>query len=278
MIDGITVKETIEKRKSVRTYDSRNLGLEDREKLLTYADTIENPFKIPTRIGLVDLGESSEPRKLGTYGVIKGASAFLGIVVPQKPLSLETAGYAMEKLILYATQLSLGTCWLAGTLNREAFTKALKTGKDEWMPAITPVGYPAQNPSFHEKVMRNTMKASQRKGWEELFFHGSFDKPLTRVTAGEYAEILDLLRLAPSATNAQPWRLLFKDGQIHFFAVMGKDAKEENPPAVQRVDLGIAACHFHLAALENKRSGHFEALNWNGAPEGWKYEFSWLED
>ena len=207
MIDGIEVKETIGKRKSVRTYDSRGLGVDERKKLLTYAETIENPFKIPTRIGLVDLGDSSEPRKLGTCGVIKGASAFLGIVVPQKLHALEAAGYAMEKLVLYATQLGLGTCWLAGTLNREAFTKALKTGGDEWMPAITPIGYPAQNPSFHEKVMRGSLKASQRKDWEELFFHDDFDKPLTRETAGEYAEILDLLRLAPSATNAQPWRI-----------------------------------------------------------------------
>ena len=271
------VRETIERRRSVRTYEPRALSAEDRQALTAYAAAIENPFGVPTRFGLIETAASMEPKKLGTYGVIKGAGSFFGIVVPQEKLGLEAAGYAMEKLVLFATDRGLGTCWLAGTLNREGFTRAMNTREDEWMPAITPIGYPAEKMSFHEQLMRSSMKASQRKPWEELFFRADFRSPLSRAEAGDYAEALELLRLGPSATNSQPWRVTAEEGAFHFYAVVGKEARAENPPAVQRIDGGIAACHFHLAVEERGLPGAFTVLpgRFESAPEGWRYLFSW---
>ena len=272
------VRETIERRKSVRSYEPRPLREEDREKLMAYAAALDNPFAVPVRVALVETAASDEPKKLGTYGVIKGAGQFLGIVVPREKLGLEAAGYAMEKLVLYATSLGLGTCWLAGTFNREGFTRAMQTGEDEWMPAISPVGYPAAKPSFHEQVMRSSMKASQRKPWEELFFRADCRTPLSRAEAGDYAEALELLRLGPSATNSQPWRVAKTEEGFRFYAVVGKAAAEDNPPAVQRIDGGIGACHFHLAAQERELPGGFAHIPEHryGAPEGWRYLFTWV--
>ena len=274
------VRETIEKRKSVRTYEPRPLREEDREAMTACAAAITNPFGVPTRLALIETAASAEPKKLGTYGVIKGAGSFFAIAVPQERLGLEAAGYAMEMLVLAATARGLGTCWLAGTLNREGFTRAMHTRENEWMPAITPIGYPAEKPSFHEQVMRSSMKASQRKPWSELFFREDLQTPLTEAEAGGYAEALELLRLGPSATNSQPWRVA-KDGEtFHFYAVVGKGARAENPPAVQRIDGGIAACHFDLAIREKGLSGSFAVLpgRFDRAPEGWRYLFSWQKD
>lgn len=271
------LRQTVEKRKSIRTYVPRPLRDEDREKLMAYAAAIENPFEVPVRIELIETAASEEPKKLGTYGVIKGAGQFLAIAVPKEKLGLEAAGYSLEQLVLYATSLGLGTCWLAGTLNREGFTRAMRAGEDEWMPAITPVGYPAERPSFHEQLMRSSMKASQRKPWEELFFRDDCRTPMSRGEAGDYAEALELLRLGPSATNSQPWRVAAEETAFHFYAVVGKAAPEDNPPAVQRIDGGIGACHFHLAAREMDLPGRFVTVpdRRYGAPEGWRYLFSW---
>lgn len=52
-------------------------------------------FGIPVTIHLIETESSEQPKKLGTYGVIKGAGSFLGVVVPQALLGLEAAGYAM---------------------------------------------------------------------------------------------------------------------------------------------------------------------------------------
>ena len=273
------IRETIEKRHSVRTYAPRPLSEEDKEKLLRCRDGITNPFGIPVTIHLIETESAEQPKKLGTYGVIKGAGSFLGVVVPQARLGLEAAGYAMEELVLYATHLGLGTCWLAATLNREAFTQEMQVRDDEWMPAISPVGYPAEKRSLQERMMRGTMKSSQRKPWKELFFHEDFSTPLIAERAGDYVEALELLRLAPSATNAQPWRVVMDHAAFHFYAVVGKAALAENPPAIQRVDTGIAACHFHLAVKEKDLAGHFERQEprSSGAPEGWRYLFSWAK-
>ena len=72
------IRETIEKRRSVRTYETRPLSREDRERLTSYAARIENPFGVPVRIGLIETERSEQPKKLGTYGVIKGAGTRVG--------------------------------------------------------------------------------------------------------------------------------------------------------------------------------------------------------
>jgi nitroreductase len=57
-------------------------------------------------------------------------------------------------------------------------------------------------------MMRKGVKADSRLPFEELFFDGGFDKPLTKDTAGELAQVLELVRLAPSAINKQPWAFI----------------------------------------------------------------------
>ena len=173
------IRETIEKRHSVRTYEPRPLSAEDKEKLLRYRDGITNPFGIPVTIHMIETESSEQPKKLGTYGVIKGAGSFLGVVVPQALLGLEAAGYTMEELVLYAAHLGLGTCWLAATLNREAFTKEMQVRDDEWMPAISPVGYPAEKHSLpirsqgslqiQERNHRTDLWFSQRAAWLPVY-------------------------------------------------------------------------------------------------------------
>ncbi len=280
MFSDFPVRETVKKRRSVRSYEPRPLRAEDKEKLLAYRDGIADPFGIGAKIRLIETESSGQPKKLGTYGVIRGAGSFLGVVVPQEPLGLEAAGYSMEQLILYAASLGLGSCWLAATLNRDAFTREMQVGEHEWMPAISPVGYPAEKKSLQERLIRATAGSAGRKPWKELFFHDDFLTPLIVERAGEYAEALELLRLAPSATNAQPWRIVMDHRGFHFYAVMGKDAAVDNPAAIERVDLGIAACHFHLAAQDRSLPGSFTTCGdrAHGAPDGWRCLFSWVKE
>ena len=110
MFSDFPVCETIQKRHSVRTYDTRALRGQDLERLMAYAEKLDNPFGISVKVHLLESGDGSA-KKLGTYGVIKGTKAFLGVTVPKGPLSLEAAGYSFEQLVLYATHLGIGTCW-----------------------------------------------------------------------------------------------------------------------------------------------------------------------
>ena len=62
-----------------------------------------------------------------------------------------------------------------------------------------------------------------------------------------------MLRLAPSALNKQPWRVLKEDNNIHFYLT--------NLKGLTKIDIGIALCHFHLSAIENNINGEFVSLN-----------------
>jgi nitroreductase len=50
---------------------------------------------------------------------------------------------AMQNLVLAATELGLGTCWIAA-FNEEAAKKALGIPEDVRVVAMTPLGYPDQ--------------------------------------------------------------------------------------------------------------------------------------
>ena len=51
------ITEHIRNRRSVRTYDGRELDKNDTEQLTTFAQTIENPFKIPVDFKLMNAKE-----------------------------------------------------------------------------------------------------------------------------------------------------------------------------------------------------------------------------
>ena len=256
---SIPVVETIQKRHSVRTYESKSLLSQDREALLMYMEQLNNPFGVPVHTYIIDQKLNAGGEKLGTYGVIKGASTFLGVSIPDTKLAPLAAGYEFENLLLLVTHMGLGTVWLAATFNRDSFASAMKIPKDELFLAISPVGYPAAKRSLTETMMRSTMRSSSRKEWKELFYQADFHTPLTRDMAGVYAQPLEMVRLAPSAKNAQPWRVCKTENAYHFYADY-KSGLSKAEETIKQVDLGIALSHFHQTSLELGLKGGFEQI------------------
>ena len=58
-----------------------------------------------------------------------------------------------------------------------------------------------------------------------------------------------MVRLAPSAVNKQPWRVVLKDGKAHFYEKHNGGYVASDGWDLQKIDLGIALCHF-AAAIE----------------------------
>lgn len=273
---NIPIEETIKKRVSTRTYDSKNLSKNDKEKLMNEISQLTNPFGENVRIHLIEKDTLSNGEKLGTYGVIKGANTFLGVTIDKSEFGLIAAGYQFENLVLIATDMGLATVWLAATFSRAQFEKAMDIQKDELFPAISPIGYATAKKSMTESLMRKTMKSDKRKSWDEIFFENSFKNPLSRKAANEYASPLEMIRLAPSATNAQPWRVVKKQGAYHFFETHKGNAGDDEK-MIKKVDLGIALSHFHQTALEHGLAGHFEKREDIGIdiPDHTNYIISW---
>jgi nitroreductase len=257
------ITEIIKKRISCRTYSEKPIEanvLKEFSALVNAAHT--GPFGNQPKFKLIKLMSLTpqEWKKLGTYGVIKNARIFLVGSIQDGNMAMEDYGYCMERLILQATQLGLGTCWLGGTLQRSKFAQAIGLRDGELLPTISPVGYPAQQKSITEKMMRWGIGSDNRKPWSDLFFDDNFSQPLTQAQAGKYAEALENLRLAPSASNKQPWRIL-RDAKINSFHLYLSRAFGYNsmfPVSLQNIDMGIAMCHFALTVQENNLKGKWQ--------------------
>ncbi|HSR03394.1 MAG TPA: nitroreductase family protein [Proteiniclasticum sp.] len=271
----LPVNEVIEKRKSVRTFLEKPLSDQDKKELQSYMETLENPFGVEVKFSFLETGEKK--KALGTYGVIKGTVDYIGAAVKKGPFALEALGYEMEKLILYAASKEIGTCWLGGTFKREDFKKAMDIEDGFLFPAITPVGYPKDAKSLTDNLVRFIAKGDLRKPWEELFFRDDFSQTLSEEEAKEYKDVLEMVRMGPSASNKQPWRVLRGNGSFHFYEAKSVGYSDAFPYDIQEIDLGIALCHFHLTAIEKKLSGKItvETVSELKAPENYRYCFSW---
>ena len=95
-------------------------------------------------------------------------------------------------------------------------------------------------------------------------------------------QLLEAGRWAPSASNRQPWRVLRQGQAWHFFLQRTPGYGKVSEPVsggsdLQRVDMGIAMCHFELTAKEMGLEGRWtvdpEAA---GRPEPAEYVVSWL--
>lgn len=276
-----SVIETIRRRISVRNYDERPIVPEDYMAIEEYTTNQANligPFGGKVRLELVRVSKNVSDKgiKLGTYGMIRHPKAYLiGIIGEKSPRTLLDFGYAFEQLVLFLTARGLGTCWLGGTFTRNSFERELELAEGEIIPCITPIGYPKDKQGVLQSALRYMVKADQKKGWEELFCRGSFGKPLREAEAGKFAVPVEMVRLGPSASNKQPWRLvLSEDGRtVHFYLAHTPRYSD----TMQRIDMGIAMCHFETACRSQDLKGQWTDADPGLAPadSGTEYIISW---
>ena len=236
-----SILEVIRNRRSVRRYNGEALRPEDLEKLEAFIPTIETPFDVPVDIRILRTEE---------YGlsspVITGEKLYVAGMVEAKPLADAAFGFSFEKLVLFAWSLGIGTTWIAGTMKREKFQTACGLAAGWRMPCISPLGYPAAKRSLKETMMRKGVGADSRLPAEKLFFDGSFRTPLAGQRLADLAGPLELTRWAPSAVNKQPWRLVAGENEVHFYEKKDKGYVGEETGDLQKIDVGIALCHFFL--------------------------------
>ena len=240
------IEQLVRGRRSVRTYDGRNLSAEDMDKLSAFMAGLNNPYGIPLKFKLLDAKQQTLK-----CPVVSGTDLYVSAKAKRVPHMEEAFGYSFEMLVLYAQSLGIGTVWVGGTMDRAAFERAMELEEGEIMPCMSPLGYPAKKMSIKESMMRKGIKADSRHPFETFVFDGAFGVPLTPEKAGSLAHPLEMVRWAPSAVNKQPWRVVIKENAVHFYLKHTKGFVSEAVGDIQKIDLGIALCHFALAAEES---------------------------
>jgi nitroreductase len=264
MLYNKPIEEIIKSRYSVRNYDNKLIDEEIVKKIENYINKVSNPFDIKVRVKLLKKEDIKSEAKIGTYGVIKGENYYLAAACEKKEFSLEALGYTFENVVLYCTSLGLGTVWLGGTFNKGEFAKAMKLKENELLPIVSPLGYEGGNKSLLGKLMGD--HRNKRKKYSDLFFDGSFDKPLIYEETDKYGKTFEMVRLAPSSVNSQPWRMIKEGNNIHIYSI--------NKTEMNKVDIGIALCHLDLYLKESGINGEFNFVNPN-IESKYRYVISW---
>jgi hypothetical protein len=278
----MTIIETIKTRKSCRSYGNRAIEQEKLAELRQFlTSNTKTPFGSNVRFHLMDFNELNigELKNLTTYGVIKGARQFIIGTVEKQPGSMEDYGYCMEKNILKATSMGLGTCMLGGTFKRGGFAKNINLGERELLPVISPVGYSSDKRSLVDRTFRFIASSDKRKPWNDLFYLYDTDNSLDKENSGSFRTPLECVRIAPSASNKQPWRIIKGSDQNAFHFYLKRTPGYENivkDIKLQNVDMGIAMCHFDLSVKELGLKGDWNINDPHIKSEGMEYIVSWL--
>lgn len=267
--------ESIKERISVRTYEEREIEKDVLAELNQFIDDVNKEINTKVKFSIIQNNSSSDQsQKLGTYGIIKGTNTFITAIIQNDEKDVVDLGYYLEKIILFATGLGLGTCWLGGTFNRKDFEDFIVLGKDESLAVLIALGYRKDKQSMIETAMRFMAKSNQRKPASELFFEKDSEHSLDISLIGDYAKVLEMVRIAPSASNKQPWRIVKSESHYHIYlcrtpgyGIMNYD--------LQLNDIGIAKCHFELVAKELNLKGFWMKIEESNLISNWEYCFSW---
>ncbi|MHA1461495.1 MAG: nitroreductase family protein [Candidatus Heimdallarchaeota archaeon] len=274
-----SIEETIRKRYSCRTYINEKLDEKSIEKINEFLQLSEKgPFNNSVKFILVDTKKKEEKLKIGTYGMISGARYFIVGIMNKKSINFTDFGYLMEKIILKATELDYGTVWLGRAFNTNTFSNLVDLEDNEIIPAISPIGNIAQDKRNFDKIISWGIKARKRKAWAELFFDSQFAKPLTAENSTPYTLALEMLRLAPSARNKQPWRIVRENKLHHFYLKTQSRYIMEVFESMGLIDIGIAMCHFELTSKENQLKGKWMIKDpqLDTQPKSYKYIATWV--
>lgn len=284
----MTLYEAVQVRISTRSYDGKPLEAADRaalEAVLAGLSRERGPFGHGLRFVLVEAEPGAFSARMGTYGFISGASAYLVAAVPRGPGAMEDFGYLLEKAVLGATAAGIDTCWIGGLFSRGRAAQAIGVREDEIVPAVIALGHAASRRTLLDALVTASARARTRRPLEALVrVDGAARSGAARSGAARLDELpeplraaLEAVRIGPSASNKQPWRLALTSPEASDPAETTDSANRSatlsatvSPGAgwqcelrlaedkiynsalgearMQNIDMGIAMAHFEIAA------------------------------
>lgn len=156
---------------------------------------------------------------LARYGRFQNVNHYIAVVGSAASDVEERCGYYGEKVVLYAQQLGLNTCWVAMSFKKGKCQA--KIAADEKLYLVIAVGYGENQGTPHQ------MHPAE-------YFDGTSGQ-----TPDWYRNGLEQVRFAPSAKNQQKFRFELKGDKV--FASPGRGF-------YTAIDLGIAKWHFEIGA------------------------------
>ena len=214
---GVTLKEAMEARHSVRAYTDEKVPEEIRKTLSDAVSEANREGDLHISIRWDD-PEGFDSR-LAHYGNFRNVSNYI-VLAGKKSGDFDLrCGYYGEKLVLLAQSLGLNTCWAALTFNKRKVKELLAPGESLCM--VIALGYGASPGHPHRgKAYEDVCDVTDAPAW--------------------FREGVEAALLAPTAVNQQKF----------FFSLEGEKAvlRAKGIGTCLQTDLGIVKYHFEAAS------------------------------
>ena len=213
----MTVMEAIDARHSVRAYQDRPIDPESRRELDRFAAECsrESGLNIFIRYDNPDGFDS----RLAHYGRFRNVRNYI-VLSGRKCDGFDfLCGYYGEKIVLFAQQQGLNTCWAALTFNKKKVRELIPAG--ETLCMVIALGYgETQGTARKSKSVQDVMEAPLDLPW----FNAGIEAALK----------------APTAVNQQKFVFSVRNGE--------PAARVKGFGSLTRVDLGIVVYHFETVS------------------------------
>ncbi|MBQ9210116.1 MAG: nitroreductase [Clostridia bacterium] len=213
----MTILEAIDARHSVRAYQDKSIDAATRKQLDDFTK------KCNQESGLHIFIQYDDPEgfdsRMAHYGSFRNVKNYI-VLSGKKDADFEyRSGYFGEKIVLFAQQLGLNTCWVALTFNKKKVRELIPEGENLCM--VIALGYgETQGAARKSKTAQEVSEGSSAPAW---------------FAAGVTAALK-----APTAVNQQKFYFEWKDGE--------PVARVKGFGTQTKVDLGIVAYHFEAAS------------------------------
>lgn len=228
----MALKDVIFRRRSVRSYESRRLPDTMLAELMDFISSVKQldpDIRVEARVLEKSQVSTTQPWATPHY---------LAIASEEKPGWLENAGFMFQQVDLYLQEKGLGSCWVGlGKVDETLIPEGMKH------VILMPFGYPKDAPE------RSSDSDFRRKNMDEITDCAD--------------ERLEVVRIAPSACNSQPWYFVHEgENTLHMYREGLGLLKRRTLEKWNQVDVGIALAHLYLMHGEQ-----FCFTRMEGAPE-----------
>jgi nitroreductase len=288
--DDLGIFDLMRARRSCRSFQTRKLTPADHAELMESVRCHSHEPKIgqsPVRFEYV-----SAPL---TVWPTVNASEFLVAIAPKEydRLAVIDVGRSLQKIVMDATRMGLGTCWIGPGADHVSIKQHLGERFDpekDHIICVCAVGYKSGYIPLFIRIFNFQFK--RRLPLSELFFaDAGFEQPLDLDTApfNRFGRNYEICQWAPSSYNGQTTRCVALTGR-----------SDEGEPRCERFDfyavtesryyaavaLGIWYANWEMGCAALGIHGHYALLtaeerniqNEKALPRVPKYDLSWVLD
>ena len=213
----MTIMEAINARHSVRAYKDTPIPQDVRDQLDSFVKACNDESRLNITIRYDD--PAGFDSRLAHYGSFSNVRNYI-VLKGSKCADFDfICGYFGEKIVLFAQQLGLNTCWTALTFNKRKVKEMVPAGEKLCM--VIALGYGEMQ--GHEHKSKSMYDVIDVKGGMPEWFVAGVEAALK----------------APTAVNQQKFCFMLENDE--------PSVKVKGLGTYTKVDLGIAAYHFEAA-------------------------------